>query len=253
MGEPIMTTRVICNVHARPLYFELSVNSLLYSLEGQDVPVTIVIQDPDNKTLRLAERYMEYPNVDVLYVKENTCFSGVTIALKWHKPDTMVLHQDDLVIPAKFRQVCPNWVMEWKEWLLGYDLVTMKIGTNNLPYKCEWLFDKVGAPVKLTKDWCCYDTSIGLPLLLCQTCMMRTSFYWQCWNDGPKAAIDSMMLQKSKRIAVLNITCQHMSWDNEMNGYLDRQEWAKGFNLGIEEVEVKSLNTNETRSIRLEP
>ena len=245
-----MTTRIISNTHARSLYFELSVNSLLYSLEGQDVPVTLVIQDPDTETIKLAEKYMEHPNVDVLYVKDNTKFAGVSIALKWHKPDTLVIWQDDLIAPAKFRQMCPNWVMEWKELLLGYDIVTMRIGTSNLPYK--FVFDKAGVPSAVFKDWSMYNTSIGLPLFLCQPCMMKTSFYWSCWNDGPKAAIDGGMLQKAKRMAVMECECYHMSWNQAMDGYNDRAQWATGFNLGIEEVEVKSLNTNEVRIIRLE-
>lgn len=236
---------IIVYTHNRSLYLRQTMDSLIYSLNGDTSNIVVVLQDADESTQKLVKRY----KVDVLETGDNCVFAGMTIAIRWYEPDVISIVQDDHILPPMTRVIHQSWPYEFESMLDKGDLVMFGVSMSNLP--CKMPFPIYQPSREDDKFEYFDDPANSPPIFLFQPCTMRREFWEKCYSTGPRTAVDSTVLIQAKRIVRAKLETYHIGWCSAMNGYDNREDWKRGFNLPIDKTIVTQWSTKEVREINL--
>lgn len=255
MKPDIPIPRIIIYTHNRPLYFTLTMNSILYSIgDCPEVPVTIVLNDPTPETLEAAQHYQDrYDQVDILLSKENAACGGMTIGLKWHEPEIAIGAEDDFILPPVARQLYPLWPYQFAAKVInGIDRVGWNVELENLEYNAMLDWNPCNTETRL--GWHTYEigTRQLRPVLMCQLNAYKTSFWRECYVPEFKSAFDSSLNAKSKVIACPFLRGYHIGWNREQDGYWSKEKRDQALTSIPDECHVKSLKTGEERIVSLD-
>jgi hypothetical protein len=245
-----MNHRIILYTHNRALYFQQTLDGLLYSLDGYNIPITIVLNAPDVATLSVAQKVQD--RCDVLITEENCAFAAQTIGVRWSNPEVITIVQDDHILPPLTKHYYPNWPSLFeKKLLFGNDVVYFGCSLDNVPIPNPFA---INTPESEDESFVYFERpGSNPPVFLFDPCTMKTSFWWSCYNGGPKCAVDSAVIAKSKRMARAKLVkTYHIGWNGSMNNYNDRNDWAKAFHLPMTHTKVRNLKTGEVREISLD-
>ena len=241
--------RIILYTHNRDNYLKLTLDSLLNSLYYcPEIPVTVVLNDPTEKVLHVAlEKQSEYPQIEVLRVNKNCAFAGMNIAIQWYNPTTVVLAEDDFILPDSSKHLFPVWPYEFMDKLEhGFDMVGWKPSFENIPYDGLVTWKQVQHQSYV--GWQ-YSNICGSYPLMAQLLMVKKDFWISCADINAKATFDTGLKNKARKYASPLLPGYHIGFNQNMNGFGFNKGGA--FNLNFDEVDVTSLKTYEKRKLKI--
>lgn len=244
--------RILLYTYNRPEYLKLTLNSLVYSLNGDEgIPLTILLNDSPPETKRVAAWFLEkYSFVDVLEVTPNSKLSALNVGIQWYYQKEKALRQnliiceDDFILPTAAREFFPWWVYQFMARLRKLELVGWSCQPENSP---EWY---PTTPFKGERcDWVYEDLQVYL-----QNLAMKTKYYIQnvtCTNHHHFSAPDTLLHGNSKGTCTPGTRGYHIGWNQIMDFNMSLYKEGR-FSATPWEVKVTDLRTWETRNIVLE-
>ena len=255
--KPNCSPPAICVIaHNRATYLQLSLNSLLYSIDDT-VPVYIFLNGYNSETCRVANSFREYPNVDIIQIKQNVYFAAINIALQWSKAEAFMVWEDDFILPPTARDLFPHWPYQFVNRLNSFDLVGWSFITENIP---EW-HRRLGNTFP-RNDYAYYEwvnverteerwrESIDNPPLLGQAIAMTKDFWQRCSKRMPwYTPLDTEWHAGATRYCIPGLRGYHIGWNQEMDNLTKGRQPPKDPPL---ENSVISLKTHEHKIIKLD-
>lgn len=251
----IKPPRIIIYTHNRPVYFRLTLNSIIHSIvDCPEVPITIVLNDPTDETLAVAKEFQDrYQQIDILLSQENAACGGMTIGMSWHRPEVAIGAEDDFILPPAARDLYPIWPYQFAIKVLnGIDRVGWNVSLDNLEYNMMTDWDSCDTETRLGWHTYRFGTKQRRPVLMCQLNAYRFDFWRRAYYPQLKAAFDSSLNAQSNIIACPYLQGYHIGWNRDQD-----QEWSKQERdaaiANIPDIcHVKSLRTEEERTIVLD-
>jgi len=253
----VESPRIILFTREREHYFRLTLNALVYSFsnlpEIERPPITVVLNEPTESSQRIAlDGIKKYGSKgDILAVSGNSKLSAVCIAQIWHRPESIVLFEDDFILPKCVKNIYPNWAKQFREKLHFYDVCCWGLSMDNYPfikhppahYKSNvTAHEKYGHGELWRYNQTGFVTAQGLAV--------TSKRYIETCKKHGRIAIDHLLVEE----AVLGICSPtmvgyHVGWNQELDGYGSTQDhnWQDFGYSGT--YEVKNLITDEIRTI----
>lgn len=208
-AEPL---HIFITSHNRANYFDLTMNSLIYSLEGSE-KVIVILNEATEAVKKIAFKYILYPNFEFIEIEKNCFYSSLNIGLQLFKPKKFMNFEDDFILPQSAKEWYPFWSRQFSHLLDEYDLVGWSPNVDNAPTFHR--FPK--PPMKPFGSW---DTKS--PLLLGQALSMRFDYYKKVLHselDHWYTPLDSKLHKYTSKICTPTLKGYHIGWNQELDGY----------------------------------
>jgi hypothetical protein len=242
----VQAPRIFITSHNRQVYFELSLNSLLNSVD-ESVPVTILLNEPSEEVRKTSKRFVERKNVDILEIRKNCFYSSINLGLQWYKPSVFTVMEDDFILPPTVNEFHPDWCYHFVRRLEHFDLVGWSPNTDNAPTYHRFRKDR-----KPFGEWSYGGHKFGEhPVLLGNCLTMKLDFWKTAVRNRPDkwlTALDNVLHAQAHGYCTPALKGYHIGWNQKMDGF--------GSFLNLEfsppsENFVKNLATCEERQFRL--
>lgn len=145
---------IVTYAHNRDHYFQLTLNSWLYSLRGFNYRLHIFLSKPNEKVKNMALNLKHdvvnlQDNKIFLYETENNiAYACVNLFLQHIRPKSFMIFEDDFIIPQKTKHLIPHWPSRFKDALEKDRATSIHFETSiqNLP------FDFLSRPMAKIED-----------------------------------------------------------------------------------------------------
>lgn len=139
---------IILGTNRRPIYLELTLNSLLYNIKDPRQKIYIVVSDPDKVTLEIISSLLKKEqSIDAVLVQENLKYSFANFCSKFFSTPRFIHFEDDGLLPENTHYNLPFWPSQLTYRLNTANLVAFKIqeyfSTNLL--KSSYIYRSNGA------------------------------------------------------------------------------------------------------------
>jgi len=129
---------ILLGTHQRPLYLELTLNSLIYNTKHiPDQKIYIVASAPDDKTKEIITRFMsDNENINTVLVEENIGYGLTNFGAKFYKLKKFIHFEDDGILPDSTCHLLPYWTKQLNYRTQTAGLVGFRISEQN---RCAYL------------------------------------------------------------------------------------------------------------------
>lgn len=195
-------------------YLKLTINSLLYSLLDESVPLTILLNCAPKEAVDFVKG-IPYSNKEILVNHENPGYAGINLMLQYHgKPDRFIAMEDDFILPQTTRNYFPNWPYLFTQRLNQVDLVGWMCETSNRPLAHCWPIPQT----PLQHGWYHGSPEITYPIM--GQCFATTwKHYLRCNEDETFISRDENLVRNARRYTAPFIKPYHVGWNQIMDGY----------------------------------
>jgi hypothetical protein len=237
---------ILMYTHSRSTYFEMTFNSLIYSLNGdKNYPIKLMVNGEENLknvTSFIGGRYTQY-DIEVLLCRENAYLGSCNAMLKYFDHlDKFIAMEDDIILPQLLGYHIPHWPKQFVSRLdRGYDIVGFVAETSNRPMNHVW----PSPPLTDQGGWYQGNPSFILPIM--GQCIATTKENYQKYiNPVNFCASDEKLLKNSQKHCAPWIRPYHIGW-NATFDYVRKIERPE--TVGI--VSIESLRSGLVKSIQL--
>ena len=245
--------RLIVYTHERDLYLQLTLNSVLHSLQSDRPPMTIVLNEPKNNVrsiaLNFADKYSG--QIDVLEVTPNSKMSAVCIALIWHRPKYFVVLEDDFILPSCVHKSYEHWPKQFVEKLNYFDLCGWGANFDNYPYvdtPQSWIHSQRYTNNKFLNGYLwMYNEKFNL---MAQSLALSTDYFIKISRRLDRTATDLELFKQAQKGKCSPCALgYHIGWNQHQDGFqkLNTRDWGDFGWSGT--YQVTNLVTNEKRTI----
>ncbi len=245
--DPAPYPMILMYTHSRSIYFEMTFNSLIHSLNGdKNYPIKLLVNGEENLrnvTHFIGSRYTHY-DIEILLCKENAYLGSCNAMVKYFDPDKFIAMEDDLVLPQLLGYHIPHWPKQFINRLdLGFDVVGFVAETYNRPMNHVW----PSPPFTAQGGWYKGDPGYILPIM--GQCIATTKENYLRYIDSKNfCASDEKLLKNSQAHCAPWIRPYHIGWNAKMDFV---KEIKRPESIGI--VSIESLRTGITKQIDLAP
>ena len=247
MTPKVTPPRIIMYTYNRPIYLRLTLNSLMNSLTHcLDVPVTIVVNHHESgETLLLANQYMnKYPQIDVLMLNKNVGFAGLNIGIQWHQPESIVISEDDFILPSSVKDNYPYWPYQMTQRLEHFKSSGWTASLDNLLYNAchEW----PDVPAHCNSGYF-YDKKEFA--MMAQLLCVKTDYWKSKITKEAFIAFDNRLNEET--VCAPRQQGYHIGFNEKMDNYFFDKRPAFKIDKDRQIVDVTNLRTQEKRIIDL--
>lgn len=122
---------ILMGTNCRPLYFQLTLNSLLYSLKDPQQKLYIVVSQPDPETLKIISNLLETKSqVEAVLVENNLKYAFANFGTKFFDLPKFIHHEDDAILPENTHHLIPFWTRQLNYRSTTADLTTFIVAEN---------------------------------------------------------------------------------------------------------------------------
>lgn len=238
--------RVFVTSHNRHSYLELTLNSLLSSID-ESVPVTILLNHPTPQVIEVAMR-QKRSNLDVLEIEKNCFYSSINLGVQWYRPETFMICEDDFIIPPSAKEYYPDWVYHFVQRLNHCDMVGWSPSIDNAPAHHRFPRDK--NPIG---EWTIGGMSFSnYPLLLGNCLAVKSSFWIESLRNQRNdwhTPLDTTLHNQARSYCTPSLKGYHIGWNQQVDGFgsLDGREFVP-----VMDNTVTNLKTKESRRLSLD-
>jgi hypothetical protein len=260
---PNKPPHILFLAHDRPLYLELSLNSLLFSLQpnADQVPITLILIAPTEEVVSAALKFQQkHPYLKILQIVENSHMATPLFVLQYLEnknqlPETFMVYEDDFILPNSVKSSYPNWPWWFAHRLAVHDMVAWLPSLDNCPTAIKWYINQHN--LQITRNnipgsrW--LDSSLNNHLAIsgnavaCNTqryrlCAKRSNFGYP---------VDTELNSLASNISCPTVFGYHIGWNQEQDGFakLDGRTWPKV----AKKATIVDLLTKEATIIDLNP
>jgi len=122
---------ILLGTHQRPLYFKLTLNSLLFNLKLPKQKIYIVLSQPDEETKNIALEALKFDQVEVVLSENNLKYAFANFGAKFFNLSKFIHYEDDGILPENTRYHLPFWTCQLNHRSKTADLVTFRIFEGN--------------------------------------------------------------------------------------------------------------------------
>jgi len=258
---PIQPPHIFLLAHNRPLYLELSLNSLLFSLQpnSDKVPITLVLIAPSEEVISTALNFhQKHSYLNILQIAENTHMATPIFVLQYLEnknqlPESFMVYEDDFILPSSIKNLYPNWPWWFAHRLKVHDLVAWLPSLDNCPTSVKWYINHHN--LQITRNsipgsrW--MDNSTNSHLAMSGNAVAcNTKRYRLCAKrSGYGYPVDTELTSLAANISCPTVFGYHIGWNQEQDGFskLDGRIWPKVSKTAT----IKDLIKNETTTTNL--
>ena len=216
--EPV---RTLMYAHRRAAYFRLSLQSVLYGM-GDDLDLDIFLSAPSEEVQGIAGKAaLDYPGkVRVYKTEANVAMGAINLWLQLVRPATMLLFEEDYILPQYVRHLVPYWTRQIAWRLRTHDMVFLETSTDNTCYDLYRTFTPVHPPtVRNPGDHVWYHNPSG-PNVTGNGMAVNVPFYTGFAAQPPFYINgDGFMYERATNRCVSSIRGYHIGWNQEMDGW----------------------------------
>jgi hypothetical protein len=249
MRPSIEPLPILIGTHCRPVYFQLTINSLYNSFRDDRQRIYIVGSQPDAETLQIIEKTLAtHSNAEAVLSNENLKYSFANFGSKFFNLERFIHFEDDGILPDHITYNLPFWGSQLAHRASTADIVAMRVYEGNWAsemYTCGILNNK---PLYKFKDhlWHYfkkkeadrYTIPLGGLGFVIKTASMYKNF-----DPSMYATSDRLMFQEAKSLCMLNMPIYHIGANQKMDypGYnlkkvsAQVERYQKGVNMRTKE------------------
>lgn len=245
---------LLIGTHQRPIYFRLTLNSLLFNLKSPEQKIYIVLSDPDEETKNIALEAMKSSDqIQVVISEKNLKFAFANFGSKFFKLSKFIHYEDDGIFPENVRYHIPFWTKQLNYRSTTTDLVSFRIFEGNwnsnflnstfyhcsqhpkIPDSSLWHYTKT-TPKTITP--------IGGMGMVINSETMYKGFVPPNFNNT-----DHSLYFESKTICIVNVPIYHIGANSEIDYPLYMKNKT---NYAVERMQTGTdLRTKESKTIDL--
>lgn len=245
---------ILIGTHQRPIYFRLTLNSLLFNLKLPGQKIYIVLSNPDEETKNIALEAMKANDqIQVVLSEKNLKFAFANFGSKFFKLSKFIHFEDDGIFPENVRYHIPFWTKQINYRSQTTDLVTFRIFEGNWNSNFfNSTFHHTGEQIKVpeTSLWHYTKTKpktinpIGGMGMVIDSETMYKNFVPPNYNNT-----DHSIYYESKTICIVNVPIYHIGANTEMDYPLYMKNKT---NYAVDRMQTGvDLRTKETQTIDL--
>jgi hypothetical protein len=245
VGDSSPYPTIVMYTHSRSTYFEMTFNSLIFSLDGdKNYPIKLMVNGEENvKNVAsfIGSRYTQY-DIEILVCRENAYLGSCNALVKYFDLDAFIAMEDDIILPQLLKYHVPHWPKQFMNRLsLGHDVVGFVAETYNRPLSHVW----PSPPLSEQGGWYVGNPDNILPIM--GQCIATTrENYMKHINPKNMCASDETLLKASQKHCAPWIRPYHIGWNATMD-YVKKIERPE--TVGI--VTIESLRSGITKRINL--
>jgi len=248
---------ILIGIHSRPLYSELTLNSLLYNLHD-DQKVYIVASQPDPKCKEIIEKALKASPVEThaVITEKNLFYAFSNFGAKYFNLKKFIHFEEDAILPENIEYHIPFWTRQFNYRSTTTDLLSLRVSGIN--YSSEFFKSPMYANGEILKipdsslwHYTRPDSSKITPIggmgmvIDCPT--MYKNFLPPNFCTS-----DHILYNASSSICIANVSVYHLGANQEM----DYQEYFQSKRTGhapvVERFQVgKDMRTGEEKRIDL--
>ena len=238
---PTKPPHIFLLAHNRPTYLELTLNSLLFSLQpnAAKVPISLVLIDPSEGVLSVANSFLRnHPHLRALQVVENTHMATPLFILQYLEtinelPETFMVYEDDFILPSSVKNSYPNWPWWFAQRLAVHDMVAWLPSMDNCPSSIKQYINQHILRISRTSipgsRWLDnrenYHLAMSGNAVACNTQRYRLS----AKRSNLGYPVDTELSSLASNVSCPTIFGYHIGWNQEQDGYakLEGRAWPK--------------------------
>jgi len=258
---PIKPPHILLLAHNRPLYLELALNSLLFSLQPniEQLTISLVLIAPTEEVITVATKFQQkFPHLGILQIIENTHMATPLFILQHLEnnnalPETFMVYEDDFILPSSVKTLYPNWPWWFAYRLKVHDMVAWLPSLDNCPPSVRWYINQHSLHITRNNIYGSrwldnsqnYHLAMSGNAVACNTqryrlCAKRSNFGYP---------VDTELNALASNVSCPTVFGYHIGWNQEQDGFdkLDGRVWPKV----AKKATVMDLVKKETSIINL--
>jgi hypothetical protein len=211
---------ILLYTHKRADYLKLSLNSLLFSLDGDLEDITIFMSNPSPDVEYLVCDFSEkYPNIEVFKSEENIACAAINAYLQIKNPEKFIIFEEDYILPQHTKFVLPHWRRQFSQLLDEFDIVNFQTSIENQPHDFSYNTSKRNTPFSFTHEWI---TDKSLDIHITGNGFAVKSAFYKSFSNNPPFYIsgDGHVFTQAKKVCASSIHGYHIGWNQEMDGHV---------------------------------
>jgi hypothetical protein len=253
--EPsIKSLPILLGTHRRPVYLNLTLNSLLYNTKNiKDQKIYIVASDPDSETKTLLTDLIKTnENIDVVITNENLGFGLTNFGSKFFKLDKFIHFEDDGILPSATEYLLPFWTKQLNHRSETADLVAFRISEDNI---CTYLHRQAQQrsnrytylQFEDGKLWNYFTTkATDLPSISGLGLVIDSVNMYKGFKDLSVFKTDLSIYGESKKVCIINIPIYHLGanqlMDFENKAKVPSKVSPRPFGMNLRTMQTKQIN-----------
>jgi len=177
--------RIILYTHNRDIYLKNTLYSLMNSLSFcPEIPVTLIGNKPTPEVQSILQDFQNrYSQIEVLLCEDNVAFAAQSIGIMWHKPENVIMAEDDFILPSATKYLYPIWPYQFAQKLEHCEFVGWSAMFNNLSFNL--LTDWQELVPKTRLGWFYWERGSGKvkPILMCQLSCFKSKMWQRGYNE----------------------------------------------------------------------
>jgi hypothetical protein len=254
---------ILLGTHSRPIYLQLTLNALMYSLRMSGGEIYIVASQPDAETIDVIKRSIinKYNlKVHAVVSENNLCYSFPNFGAKFFGLERFIHFEDDGILPEHASYHLPFWTRQFHHRHNNSDFVGFRIFEGNWAedfYRTDFKAQREILDIPADCEECLWYytqpttkiTPIGGNGLVIDS--RRT---YRNFEPPHYSKTDSVMVKNSNLICIANIPVYHIGANMKMDysDYFHKKNnsdkdtsplgrYQKGFNLVTKEEKTIDL------------
>lgn len=235
---------ILLVAHNRPLYLELTINSLVFSMGKYQSDIHLLMSAPTNEVKNVCRKLSDkYKNITLYHSDENVGFSGINMLNQILNPDKFIIWEDDYILPLATKFSFPLWNIKFGERLEYLDLVSFIVSRDNY---FSPIRDNPEMPKHVWVGQNAYVAVIGA------ICAITSAKYRKLIKKSPNkwfTALDSGMMSLPR--SNFTISGYHIGCNQEMDGFI-ANKFTDRFPIPQNKQKIVNMSTGEIHVVYLD-
>ena len=231
---------ILIGLYKRPIYAQLTLNSLLHSLHSPRQRLFIVASQPSKEMEDIVTKILDTSPIKVEAVKcdVNLAYSFANFGSKYFGLKRFIHFEEDGVLPENVSYHMPYWTNQFNYRSTTCDFLSLKVSKQNYTaefYKSE-MYHK-GKIVDIPDKDLWHYTRPPRPDEIIPIggvgCVIDSEKMYKNFNPPEFCTTDQRIIMASKRICIANVPVYHIGANQEMDypEYFASKRVHKPFNL----------------------
>lgn len=247
---------ILIGIHSRPLYSELTLNSLLYNLSGEQ-KVYIVASQPDPKCREIIEEALKKSPVEThaVITKNNLYYSFANFGSKFFNLEKFIHFEEDAIIPENIEYHIPFWTRQFNYRSTTTDLLSLRISGINYSsefYKSTMYSNSEILHIPDSDLWHYTKPRTKIAPIGGMGMVIDSRKMYKNFNPPDFCTTDHILYHASSTICIANVSVYHLGANQEMDYHEYFKSKRTGHAPSVERFQVgKDMRTGEEKKIDL--
>lgn len=248
---------ILVGIHSRPLYTQLTLNSLLHSLRHPKQQVYIVASQPDPECKQIIQNTLDTADVYVRAVisDNNLRYSFANFGSKFFNLPKFIHWEEDGILPENIEHYYPFWTCQFNYRSKTTDLLSLKVSNINYAsefYRSELYNNKKELQIPKDEKWFYTkaDNSKLIPIGGLGIVIDSDKMYKK-FTAPDYCTHDHNIFHNSNNICIANVPVYHLGANQELDyrSYMDKKR-SRQTSLVRHQIGT-DMHTGETKQIDL--